>query len=154
VKQQRLEDFKLTQKQARFVAEYAKDWNATQAAIRAGYAAGSAEKNAYRLMEIDGVKQAIRASRQAFYESQLMTAQEAHAIKAQIIRVGQRDFFDAEGNALPVTAWTPAMSLAVAGVEVILKNAQAGDGVIDKVLKLKFWDKTRLLDMINKINGS
>jgi phage terminase small subunit len=36
-KQQELDDFALTARQALFIAEYLKDFNATQAAIRAGY---------------------------------------------------------------------------------------------------------------------
>jgi phage terminase small subunit len=41
-KQQELDDFALTARQALFIAEYLKDFNATQAAIRAGYSKRSA----------------------------------------------------------------------------------------------------------------
>jgi phage terminase small subunit len=54
-------DWRLTPKQALFVVEYLKDLNQVQAAIRAGYSADTAQKNAYRLMAIEGVKQAIAA---------------------------------------------------------------------------------------------
>lgn len=50
---------KLTAKQRLFVTEYLKDLNATQSAIRAGYAKDSAEVQASRLISNVKVKQAI-----------------------------------------------------------------------------------------------
>ncbi len=44
-------DPKLTPKQLRFVAEYLVDLNGTQAAIRAGYSAKTAEQMAYQLLQ-------------------------------------------------------------------------------------------------------
>jgi hypothetical protein len=35
-------------------------------------------------------------------------------------------------------------------MEVIIKNAEAGDGVTDRVHKFKVWDKTRSLEMLAK----
>ncbi len=35
-----------------------------------------------------------------------------------------------------------------------MKNATAGDGKIDRVLEIKFWDKTKALDMYHRLNGS
>jgi phage terminase small subunit len=49
----------LSTKQQAFVAHYFNCWSATEAARRAGYA--NPEKNAYRLMVIEGVKAAIAA---------------------------------------------------------------------------------------------
>lgn len=49
----------LTDRQEQFCKEYIIDLNATQAAIRAGYAAKSADANATRLMGNDGVKERI-----------------------------------------------------------------------------------------------
>ncbi len=50
---------RLTDKQKRFVDEYLIDLNATQAAIRAGYAPGSARQHACRLLSRDNVKKAV-----------------------------------------------------------------------------------------------
>lgn len=49
----------LTPKQAQFVAEYLKDHNATQAAIRAGYAKGSAEVQGCRLLRNVRIRAAV-----------------------------------------------------------------------------------------------
>lgn len=153
--QQALEDdWRMSPRQALFVAEYLKDLNATQAAIRAGYSASWANKNAHRLTVTDGIRKAITAAREDFFRAQHMNAAEALAINAQLARVNYRDFFDERGNIKPVSEWTEAMGLALAGVEVIIKNAKAGDGVVDEVHKIKLTDRTRALDMIHRINGS
>ena len=55
----------LTARQMRFVDEYLKDLNATQAAIRAGYKATTAvAANAARLLKNDKVQEAIEARKQ------------------------------------------------------------------------------------------
>ena len=51
---------KLTEKQKRFVAEYIKDYNATQAAIRAGYSEQTAYSQGNRLLKKVEIKKAIK----------------------------------------------------------------------------------------------
>ena len=59
----------LTARQMRFVDEYLKDLNATQAAIRAGYKATTAvAANAARLLKNDKVQEAIEARKQTRVE--------------------------------------------------------------------------------------
>lgn len=59
----------LTARQMRFVDEYLKDLNATQAAIRAGYKATTAvAANAARLLKNDKVQEAIEARKQTRLE--------------------------------------------------------------------------------------
>lgn len=59
---------KLTAKQQRFVEEYLVDLNATQAAIRAGYAAKHAESQAYQLLQKTPVTAAIARARSKLSE--------------------------------------------------------------------------------------
>src|SRR4051812_18307795 len=54
-----------TPRRCRFIEEYLIDLNATQAAIRAGYAPRSARQVAGRMMTNDDVAAAIRAGREA-----------------------------------------------------------------------------------------
>lgn len=49
----------LTPRQARFVSEYLKDQNATQAAIRAGYSPGTAKQQGSRLLTNADVAKAV-----------------------------------------------------------------------------------------------
>ncbi|CZV53202.1 MULTISPECIES: terminase small subunit [Enterobacter cloacae complex] len=60
-----VDDDGLTAQQRRFVAEYLKDSNATQAAIRAGYSKKSAEQIGYQLLQKTSVAQAIARQQKA-----------------------------------------------------------------------------------------
>ncbi|MDK9957291.1 terminase small subunit [Enterobacter hormaechei] len=60
-----MDDEGLTAQQRLFVAEYLKDGNATQAAIRAGYSKKSAEQIGYQLLQKTSVAQAIAQQQKA-----------------------------------------------------------------------------------------
>ena len=63
-------------KHERFCTEYIKDANGKQAAIRAGYAERSAEMQASRLLRKDKVKQRVAELREAYFNENIMTAQQ------------------------------------------------------------------------------
>ncbi|TPM33725.1 terminase small subunit [Mesorhizobium sp. B2-2-2] len=81
----------LTAKQARFVAEYLIDLNATQAAIRAGYSAKTAEQQGHQLLKKTSVAAAI-ASRQAKLADKLEVTQER--IVAELAKIGFANMLD------------------------------------------------------------
>ncbi|WP_448684234.1 terminase small subunit [Enterobacter cloacae] len=60
-----VDDDGLTAQQRRFVAEYLKDGNATQAAVRAGYSKKSAEQIGYQLLQKTSVAHAIAQQQKA-----------------------------------------------------------------------------------------
>jgi phage terminase small subunit len=64
----------LTPRMERFVSEYLVDLNATQAAIRAGYGAKSAERLSLRLMAMDSIRKRIREAEEARRERLGVTA--------------------------------------------------------------------------------
>ncbi|MEP8670757.1 terminase small subunit [Enterobacter hormaechei] len=74
-----LMDDGLTAQQRLFVAEYLKDGNATQAAIRAGYSKKSAEQIGYQLLQKTSVAQAIAQQQKASIERTLGGADEVLA---------------------------------------------------------------------------
>lgn len=59
----------MTPRQARFVEEYLRDLNATQAAIRAGYSARGVAATASQLLRVPKVAAAIEAAKQARSEA-------------------------------------------------------------------------------------
>lgn len=71
----------MTPKQSRFTEEYLVDLNATQAAIRAGYSARTAEWQGPQLLGKTHVAQAIAAKRQALSEA---TGRTVAAVMADI----------------------------------------------------------------------
>ncbi|KJO24398.1 terminase small subunit [Enterobacter roggenkampii] len=74
-----VDDDELTAQQRRFVAEYLKDGNATQAAIRAGYSKKSAEQIGYQLLQKTSVAQAIAQQQKASIARTLGSADEVLA---------------------------------------------------------------------------
>jgi phage terminase small subunit len=140
----------LTPKQHRFVTEYLIDLNATQAAIRCGYSERTAKSQGSRLLTHADVAAAI-ADRQAKRVEKLeLTAERVLQELARLALVDVRGFFDERGDLKPLKDLTPEQGAALQSFEVIKKNAQAGDGVIDTVHKIRLWDKTRALELLAK----
>ena len=66
------------------------------------------------------------------------------------MRFDIRDLFDSEGNHRPIKSLTKAQASMISGYEIILKNAEAGDGHVDRVLKVKVVDRARYVEMAAK----
>lgn len=143
----------LTPKQARFVAEYLKDLNATQAATRAGYSAKTANQQGSRLLANVGVAKAIAAGKAKQLESADISATRILEEMKRIALVDVRTFFDEHGNAKSIKDLGPEQGAALGGFEVLIKNAKAGDGVTDTIHKFKLWDKPRVLELFCKHFG-
>lgn len=92
----------LTDKQRRFVEEYAVDFNATAAAKRAGYAESSARSIGWENLQKPHIREAITAYHERF-------AEEAEVSKKQVVagllREARRD--DGEGGSTNarINAW-------------------------------------------------
>ena len=143
----------LSPKQQRFVAEYLIDLNGKQAAIRSGYAPKNAEIQASRLLRSGKVADAVAAAKAKQLDTAELTAARVLEEYRRIAFADIRGYFDAAGNLKPIHQLTEEQGSALAGLEVIIKNAKAGDGVTDEVHKFKLWDKTRALESLAKHFG-
>ena len=136
----------LTPKQALFVAEYLVDRNATQAAIRAGYSAKTAEQQGYRLLRNAQIQAATAKGREQRLARVQKTADDvvfllsdmAFANRADVW--GTRELIDSttgevieERYMLHPLDWPPALQRCIQSFEVVVKNAFAGDGHVDTV---------------------
>lgn len=63
------------------------------------------------------------------------------------------DLFDASGNLKPIKDLTREQALTVSSFEVIKKNAEAGDGIVDTIHKARLWDKIKALELLGKAHG-
>jgi phage terminase small subunit len=140
----------MTRKQERFVAEYLTDLNATQAAIRAGYGAKNANVVGPRLLANVGIAAAIAAGKAQQLASLGLSAERVLDELRRLAFSDVRHLFDAQGRLKPVTALAPDDAAAIASVEVVIKNAAAGDQHTDTIHKIKYWDKVRSLEMLAK----
>lgn len=140
----------MTPKQERFVAEYLVDLNAKQAAIRAGYSDKNAEVTASKLLRVPKVAAAVGAGKARQLDTAELSASRVLEELRRLAFADLRRLFDEHGNLKPINQLTADEAACLAGFEVIKKNAEAGDGVIDTIHKVKVLDKTRSLEMLAK----
>jgi phage terminase small subunit len=146
----------LTAKQERFCQEYLIDFNATQAAIRAGYS----KKTAFSI--------GVENLRKPLIAEHIQTIRKKDAVDAGITRemvlqgykklafYDARKFYDGNGNLLSVPELDEETSFALAGFEVM--EEKGGDGHGNQVLlgytkKIKMSDRKAALDSLCKVLG-
>jgi phage terminase small subunit len=140
---------KLTPKQARFVAEYLIDLNATQAAIRAGYSAKTAADIGRQLLRKTPVADAI-AARQSKVAAKLEITQEA--VAAELAKIGFAniaEFVDVSGSTPSISLQdVPRDKLAALSeitTETVMENRGRGEVAEVRRVKIKLWDKRAAL---------
>lgn len=146
----------LTDKQRRFVEEYPIDFNATQAAIRAGYS----EKTAYSIGHENLNKPEIQS---AIAERVTKIAEKVEITQERILqeyaRIGFSDIrktLTPGGNLLNPNDWDDDTAAAIAGVEVVTRQLHTDDEdgpKIEYTHKIKTWDKPKALDAMAKHLG-
>lgn len=137
----------LTAKQTRFIAEYLIDLNATQAAIRSGYSAKTAGQQGFENLNKPEIMQALQVSQARQLENAELTAAGVkEAIRRQVY--GKvRKLFHPGGKLKSLDEMTDEEAEIIGGFEVIIKNAEAGDGHTDTVHKVKLTDRARYVQM-------
>lgn len=130
-------------KRARFVAEYLKDLNATQAAIRAGYSPKTAKVQGYRLLTDAAVAAAVEAGQAARAARTEVTIDRVVLELARIAFADRRTILKPDGTVRPPVEWPSDVAAAVAGYEC--------DG---PRLKVKLSDKVAALNLLGKHLGA
>ena len=137
-------------KQARFVVEYLKDLNATQAAIRAGYSKKGADVVGSRLLGHTRVASAIaKGVAQHLAKNELTASRTLEELR----RVGFSDigvFFDARGRLRPLHKLTSEERSVLAASKILKTNLVSGDGRREEVHEIKLWNKLQALEMLAK----
>lgn len=142
----------LSPKQAAFIREYLVDLNGTQAAIRAGYSAKTAEKIASENIRKPEVKRALDAAMKTRADRVEVKADD---VLRELMRIGLADpaaCFDENGDPLPVHKMPKEARAFIAGVDY--EELWEGHGEertrIGNIRKLKFWNKPQALDLLGK----
>jgi len=129
----------LNDKQQRFVDEYLKDLNATQAAIRAGYSAKTALQQGPRLLGNVGVQSAVQ---EAMAKRQARTNITQDRVLQELARLAffdPRKMFHGDGSPKAIHELDDDTAAAVSGLDVV--NIGNSDVGIGQVLKYKVADK-------------
>lgn len=143
----------LTPKQARFVEEYLKDLNATQAAIRAGYEANSADVTGSRLLGNAKVQSALSEAQAARSER---TKIDADWVLRRLVAEAEADLaeiYDEQMRLKPVHEWPQIWRK---GLVCGLKVAEIWEGfgeerkVVGELREVKLSDRVKRLELIGK----
>ena len=145
---------RFTPKQARFVAEYLIDLNATRAATRAGYSARTAYSAGQRLLKDVDVAAAIR---KAMDKRAARTEITADRVLQEFAKIGFSDvrrIFTSTGQLQPPTELDDETAAAVQSVEVVTRRVPGSeDGDTERVHKIKLADKIGALTQIGRHLG-
>lgn len=140
------------ERRARFVLEYLKDLNATQAAIRAGYAKKSARQQGQRLLSDAAIEAQIAAGARERIETLEVDADRVLTELARIAVSDPRQLFDVDTGQLKAPKeWSDDVAAVVSALEVEVVRDH-GD-VRTSIAKVKRWDKLRALELLAKYHG-
>ena len=133
----------LTPKQQMFCKEYLIDLNATQAAIRAGYSAKTAEWIGPQLLGKSHVAAKIQAQMNKRAAKIEITADKVLQEIAKMAFANVQDLYDEHGILRPISELPRDVAAAVQSVKVNLTEACA-------VQEVKLWDKKGTLELLGK----
>lgn len=137
----------LTEKQNRFVQEYLKDLNATQAAIRAGYSERTASAVGYENLRKPQIEKALAEAMQQRCER---TKIDADYVLKRLVEIDQMDIADIlaeDGSLLPVTTWPKVWRTTLSGMDVQTLGSKEDLSILKKV---KWPDKVKNLELLGK----
>ncbi|SDP66004.1 phage terminase small subunit [Filomicrobium insigne] len=139
----------LTEKQTRFVEEFLRDLNATQAAIRAGYSGKTANQIGPKLLDREHVRAAIDSAKALRSER---TKIDADWVLQRLVAEAEADVADLygdDGDLRPVEEWPHIWRQGlVQGIDVQVVEVE-GEPVAT-IKKLRLSDRVRRLEMIGK----
>lgn len=138
----------LTDKQDMFCREYLIDLNATQAAIRAGYSAKTANRTASENMSKPDIQSRIAELK---VQRNDLVGINATYVLNRLVEIDQMDVLDilnSTGELKPVAEWPKVWRTTLSGMEVM---EMASDGNAAALLKkIKWPDKVKNLELLGK----
>jgi phage terminase small subunit len=145
----------LSIQQRLFVAEYLKDRNGTQAAIRAGYSARSAYSQAERLLRNAEIKAQIEAFVIKAEEKVGLTVERTLREVARLAFFDPRKLLNPDGSPKPINELDDDTAACLAGMEVLEQFEGSGSDrvFVGHVKKYKIADKNAALEKAMKHLG-
>jgi phage terminase small subunit len=146
----------LNPKQKLFVAEYLKDKNGKQAAIRAGYSPKTAEVQASRLLSVAKVRTVVDESLEKLHKKLDISAER---IREELARIAFADMADhvsvgteGEVRIKPFDEMPEGSSRSISGIKEKRRilSTDSGDTILEATLEYKHHDKVRALELLGK----
>lgn len=139
----------MTPKHRLFVTEYLVDLNATQAAIRAGYAPGSASHTGSRLLRRPEIAAAIDAGKRARAAKLDISADRILLELARIAFADIRDYATVGPDGLTLTPTTELTAAQTAAIAEVTESKTSRGGTI----RFKLHDKLSALNALARHTG-
>jgi len=143
----------LTPKEARFVEEYLVDLNATQAAIRAGYARASARQTASRKLSKANIAAEITAAKRKNSERNEYQMEQFAKNLVEVLNADLADIFDADGWPLPPEQWPPVWRRGLVK-SLNMREYVDREGRTVRKLSILFADRTPFTVMLGRHVGA
>lgn len=142
----------LNARQQLFVIEFMKDLNATQAAIRAGYSAHTANEMGAENLAKPSIRLAIA---EAVANRKERIQVDADFVLRELVALASVDLaaaYDENGNLKDIHDIPIEVRKAIAGVEVFeeYQGTGAEREYIGQTKKLKLWDRPKALEMLGR----
>jgi phage terminase small subunit len=145
----------LTYQQRVFVAEYLKDRNGTQAAIRSGYSAHTAAEQAKRLLRNAQIQASIESFVIKAEEKAGLTVERTLREVARLAYFDPRRLLNADGSPKPINELDDDTAACLAGMDILEQFEGSGDqrAFVGYVKKYKIADKNAALEKAMKHLG-
>ncbi|MEG5932263.1 terminase small subunit [Enterobacter hormaechei subsp. steigerwaltii] len=138
----------LTDKQEMFCREYLIDLNATQAAIRAGYSAKTANRTASENLSKPDVQSRIAELKAQRND---LVGINATYVLNRLVEIDQMDVLDilaSTGELKPVAEWPKVWRTTLSGLDVMEMASEGNAAALLK--KIKWPDKVKNLELLGK----
>lgn len=138
----------MTPKQEMFCREFLIDLNGTQAAIRAGYSAKTANRIATENLSKPDIKRRIEELKQ---QRQEVIGVDASYVLQRLIDIDQmdaRDILNDDGSVKPIYDWPDVWRQSISGVD--LMEISNSENVAATLKKIKWPDKIKNLELLGR----
>ncbi len=143
-----IETYGLNEKQLNFCREYVVDYNATNAAIRAGYSENSAESQGSRLLTNDKIKLVVDRLRRQKEERTQITADMVLTQISQMATYDTADLYYEDGRVKPLNEIPEHARRAIESIKNVTKTDK--DGNKYQTVEYKMCPKPKMLELLGK----
>lgn len=141
---------KLTGKQQKFIDEYLVDFNATQAAIRAGYKEKTAYSMGQRLLKKVEIQNAFQEAKEKQQERTQITADDVVREIYRLATFDPRKLFHSDGTPKQITELDDETAACIGGMDIVERRVGDEEPEFETTKKLKIWDKNAALEKLCK----
>ena len=153
-------EFQITDRMKKFVDEYLVDFNATQAAIRAGYSSDTANEQGSQLLARPDIRELVAEGQKEVME-RTQTFQDNAVDELKIVGFSDlADFLTVKADGIveqkPFNELTKAQTKCIKKIKQTVRSSHSADGTIlhqTAVIEIELHDKLRALELLGRHLG-